>query len=539
MVRSVLPETYDGFVLDAVAAFPLEVVEVLKAHPASSFTEAWPTLCALRLNKLAYAARLHEYFERVFQVIVNEWKAPIDEARLGFFRSLLMYILSGHWIACIWYAVGELTLEAHYHSLWISYPGALTVVEGTGETVHSLDHISMGRKYIRSMHFAIGSITTTFYGDVVSMNLPELMTEMVVVLFSIYVFGSLVGAHSELHDVYSHNKAEFEQNLASVQHYLLQNAVPKALKKQVKQYYASVWRRRHGEDEFAAIETVSPSLREDVVYSILSHFARKVTALQSLDVHFLRRLLVCLQHVICSENEEVVIRGDVDRSMYFIHKGRVLVKRDASEQTKEEGECFGELALLYGVPREETCIALSISELYRLDHEPYEALLLEYPEYRRKNKLAWTSPMGKSHSLSSVAKTVLKTRQAAGVQLPLDESEYSRVLDDQVPRSYVFRAAMQVLANLDHVDSLEAKHLVQMARRGARRRLKRRMGIETARDKTKETAAEGNSEVHSFAANPSSARRSSRSTHDVEPSSADRRLSRIQQLKRDWHLDDP
>ncbi|GLE01007.1 hypothetical protein PINS_up009820 [Pythium insidiosum] len=539
-VRFALSGAYEGFLLDLMGAFPLEAFVALVHDSTATFADAWPQLCAFRLNKLVYATRLRELFERVFQVIVNEWKLPVDEARLAFFRSLFMYLLCGHWIACAWYAVGDLTLKAHYHSLWISYPGALVVVEETGETTHDLDHIPMGRKYIRSMHFAIGSITTTFYGDVVSMNIPELITEMIVVLFSIYVFGSLVGAHSELHDVYSRNKAEFEQNLTALQHYLQQNAVPKALKKQIKQYYASVWRRRHGEDEFAAIETVSPSLREDVVYSRLSQFARKVTALRSLDVHFLRRLLVCLQYVICSENEEVVIRGDVDRSMYFIHKGRVLVKRDASELTKEEGECFGELALLYGVPREETCIALSVSELYRLDYEPYEALLLEYPEYRKRNKLTWTNTIGgKNHTLSSLAKTVLVTRQVGGggaEQLNIDISEFSRLLDDQVPRSYVFKAAMEVLANLDHVDSLEAKHLVQKARRGARLYLKRLMGIETARDNTPEAALDADCDVHSFTTNPPTPGRGG-STHDGEQGIMDHRLSRIQQLKREWHLE--
>ncbi|KAJ0403427.1 hypothetical protein ATCC90586_001716 [Pythium insidiosum] len=419
---------YDGFLLDIVASLPLELCIFFNRTQFVdlSFKERWPTLYA-----------------------VYDLKVPLPAAYVGFAQSLI------------------------------------THTSGYQLTSAEVDHVSLARKYMRSMHFSVGSITTTFYGDVVSFNVPEMMIEMLVNLMSIYIFGSLIAAHGEIHEVYSRKKALFEQNLLELQHFLQQNTVPKGLKRQVKSYYASIWRRRHGDAEFAAIQGLSRSLREDVViwrrrhgdaefaaiqglsrslredvvYETMLPFVCKVSGFRHLDIRFLRGLLTRLQYIVCSENEEVVIRGDIDRSMYFIDKGRVLVKQGTAEVTKEEGEFFGEMALLYGIPREETCIALSVSELYRLDHGPYEELVQEFPEQRQKTRREWTA--------CAPASTPAPAPLTHG---PVHDDE----IDEQlVQQGFVYRAGMQLLASLNHVDAFTAREIGWKIKDSARRHAQR------------------------------------------------------------------
>ncbi|GLE01005.1 hypothetical protein PINS_up009818 [Pythium insidiosum] len=454
---------YDGFLLDIIASLPLElfIFSVRSRFIGVGFSDRWPTLCLLRLNKLFYTQHTSELSGSLIQYAIYDLKLPFPEAYVNFVQSLLTYVMMGHWIACMWFGVSAASLD-RYSISWLSTPGMLEMgshSSGHQLTAADVNHVSLARKYMRAMHFALGSITTLFYGDVVSFNVAEMLTEMLVNLLSIYIFGSLVAAHGEIHDVFSRKKALFEQNLLELQHYLHQNAVPKALKKQIKYYYASIWRRRHGDAEFSAIQTVSRSLQEDVVYETMLSFVCKVIAFRHLDVRFLRGLLTRLQYVICSENEDVVIRGDVDRSMYFIDKGRVLVKQGTAEVTKDEGEFFGEMALLYGIPREESCITLSVSELYRLDHDPYEELLLEFPEHRQKTRREWTAPP--SVSVPTLAPVV-----------------HADILDDDideqvVQRGFVYTAGMQLLASLGHVDAMTAREMGWKIKDSARRHAQR------------------------------------------------------------------
>lgn len=514
VLKSVLFDSQ--FRYDIAALVPLDLVLFGMGLSLSTieYPEKWKHLCFLRLNKILHATRIEPLSDSLIQYAVYDMKVRIAEARLYFVRSLASYLMMGHFIACVWFATSEKAYHDYSYS-WLSTSGMLVQVsESETSSGHSgavdLKHVSLTRKYYRAMHFAIGSITTLFYGDIVSMNLIELFVEIAVILWSIYIYGTLVGAHGEMYQFHSKRKAIFEQNLSELQHYLVLNEVPKGLKKQVKQYYASIWRRRRGEEEFDAIANISRTLQEDVVYATLHRFAWKVSIFHALNVHFLRALLVRLTFVVCSESEEVVIRGDVDRSMYFISLGRILVKQANCEVTKEKGEFFGELALLYGVPRHETCVALSTAELYRLDHDPYEELLLDFPEYRAKNKLEWTT----AEAAPSVMSTLLHTlslsaarssggggatnalrnlsaivasnneedKQRAASTRNLNAATGGGIAEEEVPACYIYRATMELLARLEKLDTLEAKHIINQGRHGARKHLKKLAGVETARD---------------------------------------------------------
>ncbi|KAL4133846.1 hypothetical protein PRIC2_004162 [Phytophthora ramorum] len=477
----------------------------------------WMSRWVLRLNRMLLVERIEPLTEELFQFLIYDRKVHLNEALLYYLRGLTSYISMGHLLACIWFITSDLGFHI-YGTSWLSTSGMLTFI-GNGAaavkederrlseatTTFSLESVSLFHKYLRSLLFSMECISTLFYGDIVSMNPLELIVEIAITLWSIYIYGALVGAQGELLDSRARREAAFEQMLGELQHYLVQNEVPKGIKRHIKAYYARLWLRRKGEAEFAAVENVSRALYEDVVSTTLRNFAVQVTAFRALDDQFLRAILVCLQYVVCSESEEVFVVGDMDRSMYFIAQGRVLVKMGSSESTRARGEFFGELALLYGISRLETCVAITVTELYRLDHEPYERLLLEFPEYRARNKLAWTTYSSGSVRDKSVVEEALRCFRQFGppginmsisnglngpVMIPngvpillsvADIAANSERIDAQLPHSYIYRSAMELLSRLSKVDPLEAKDLFLKSRDGARRQLKAALGIITSR----------------------------------------------------------
>ncbi|KAI9981001.1 hypothetical protein PInf_010351 [Phytophthora infestans] len=409
--------------------------------------------------KLCFATDLTELSgiesltEKLFQYLIYGRKIPASEAFLYYLRGLASYV----------------TMATFY-----------------------LESVSLSRKYLRSLLFSMECISTLFYGDILSMNPLELVAEIAITLWSIYIYGALVGAQGELLDAQARREAAFEQGLGELQHYLVENEVPKKLKRQIKSYYARVWRRRRGENEFVAVAHVSHTLHEDVVLATLRGFAARVTAFRSLDEHFLRGLLVCLQYVVCSEGEEVAMKGDVDRSMYFIAQGRILVKLECGESIRERGAFFGELALLYGVSRLETCVALALTELYRLDHQPYEHLLQDFPQYRERNKLAWTSPDTAAPDRAMLEALVINFQRGGGDSIERPTTASAANSDDVVanaerinadlPYSHISKFIMGLLAQLQRVDPLEARDLVLRGRAGARKQLKALLGLATSRE---------------------------------------------------------
>ncbi|EGZ18456.1 hypothetical protein PHYSODRAFT_502297 [Phytophthora sojae] len=452
-----------------VAMLPLELllisdkIRVPFSHSLGLSIDAswWASRWMLRMNRMLLIRRIDHLSEQFLQFVIHDLKFSVSEAVLYFLRGLSSYLATGHILACIWFGISEVGFH-YYGTSWLS----------TSSTFY-LASISLARKYLRSLLFSMECISTLFYGDILSMNPLELIAEIAITLWSIYIYGALVGAQAELLDSRARKEAAFEQSLGELQHYVVQNGVPKALKRQIKAYYARLWRRCRGEHEFAAVSGVSRALYEDVILTTLRNFVAQVRSFRALDEHFLRALLVCLRYAVCSENEEVFVVGDVDRSMYFIAHGRILIKTGSSEFARERGDHFGELALLYGISRLETAVALSVSELYRLDHEPYERLLLEFPEHRTRNKLAWTTVDDADlvgSPTSQNAQTALALRPSIAKVAATTPSN----VDARLQYSFVYRATMKMLANMQTLHPLEAKDLILKCREAARRHLLRR-----------------------------------------------------------------
>ncbi|KAG7383988.1 hypothetical protein PHYPSEUDO_003157 [Phytophthora pseudosyringae] len=382
--------------LEVATSLPLDLLLYLPPLSTSRLADhRWLYMSLFQLNKVPRIVESIEASERLTQFLAADLNLPVSESRLHFIRTLCVYLLSGHWIACLWFRLG---LHAYdiYGDSWLSTYKMLPV-----DAFGALRDIPTSRRYLRSLHFAIGSITTVFYGDVVSMNAVETVVEIAFIVVCILIFGVLVGAQGEMIEANYKHKMLFEQNLMELYHFLKSNAVPRDVRQRLRLYYTNTWLKSHGHDNLEGVRGLSTLLVEDIAQYTLRDFANRVSILKSCDESFLRSLLTCLKHIICSSSEAVVRKGDVDRSMYFIAKGNVLVQGPGFELVKHEGDFFGELSLLYGIPRSATCSSLGVSLLYVLEWETYERLLADYPEYREQNRREWV-----------VVSTVLKTGES-------------------------------------------------------------------------------------------------------------------------------
>ncbi|KAL3667687.1 hypothetical protein V7S43_007240 [Phytophthora oleae] len=498
---------------DIVAMLPLELllfavdIKLPTTQLSQSIKNAnalwWTTRWVLRINRMLFFRRIQSLSEELFQFAIHDLNLPVSEELLYFLREMASYVTMGHLLACIWFITSEIGFY-HYGISWLSTPGMLLFAshgnptvdvgdshrllrEATSTSSFTLENVSIVRQYLRSLLFSMECISTLFNGDIISMNPVELIAEIVITFWSIYIYGALIGAQGEWIDSQARQEAAFEQNLAELQHFLTQNDVPKGLKRQVKAYYARMWRRHQGRPEFASVANVSRALYEDVVLATQRDFISQVRVFRVLDDNFLRGLLVCLEYVVCSEGEEVVTKGDMDRSMYFIAQGQVLVRMDCGEMMRERGEFFGEFALLYGISRLETCTALSVAELYRLDHDPYEKLLHDFPGYRRRNKQSWTTPVPQIESAlrannysgthKSTASTILGMAPILANRASVRKLDAvtSQSIENELAHSYVYKSTMEMLAQLQTMDPEEAKSLILKVRAGSRKRLSREM----------------------------------------------------------------
>lgn len=106
-------------------------------------------------------------------------------------------------------------------------------------------------------------------------------------------------------------------------------------------------------------------------------------------------IIAAMKKKVCSEGEVVIKQGDDGNEMYIVERGTLNCSKfveDGSEmqlRTYNEGESFGELSLLYNVPRAANIKAASECVLWLIDRNTFTYYVKESSINRRKELISF------------------------------------------------------------------------------------------------------------------------------------------------------
>mmetsp|Transcript_24505 Transcript_24505/g.38480 ORF Transcript_24505/g.38480 Transcript_24505/m.38480 type:complete len:818 (+) Transcript_24505:156-2609(+) len=102
---------------------------------------------------------------------------------------------------------------------------------------------------------------------------------------------------------------------------------------------------------------------------------------QHVSSKLLPELIEAFEPVMITKGTEIIKEGDVGDYFYVIGSGRVAFEVDDKHVgVANQGQTFGELALLYQAPRAATCTAKSMCGLFRLDQETFRRIMAQQME---------------------------------------------------------------------------------------------------------------------------------------------------------------
>ena len=100
-------------------------------------------------------------------------------AIINMLKVIAVVLFIGHWIACLFYAVGSSDYEADW-DCWF--------------TNVSLEDRPNDEKYIAALYWAFATMTTVGYGDIYPISINEKLFAMAAMLVSCGVFAYVVGS---------------------------------------------------------------------------------------------------------------------------------------------------------------------------------------------------------------------------------------------------------------------------------------------------------------------------------------------------------
>lgn len=482
-----------SFVIDALSILPLEILAIVGVYASTTTAISalqptmhppqtlWHALSLLRVNRFLRGVHLHSLSDKVQRFLLYDLKLSFVRPSVCYLlRLALDFALGTHWVACLFFGISFLTYDDARPS-WLTAPGML-LFEGCS-SFYEVTHVPMLVAYLRSLHFSIGAITTVCYGDILPLNAIENVVTLAVIFISVAFFSMLSGGFFKFFEHELGKRAEYEEKVAQIGHFMVFHQFPARTWKQMQVYFALSWQESKGMHENHMLRGLTTTVRQDIALHVHANLMKHVRLFTHTDEQFACVVVAALQHELFVRNDVIIQRGDMGRSLYIIETGlvsicvvrnlygrtstaegtadkanthrssvtewispatmpladaqrvvaagahaggrpggigggtpgdggtpvvamgapvlvrdlaAVLKGRGARKVTQREEkfvkgpfDYFGERSLLFGTPRNATCVALCVCSLFVLSIDRFEAILDEFPHYRSLCVKVW------------------------------------------------------------------------------------------------------------------------------------------------------
>lgn len=314
----------------------------------------------LRLAKFRKKLREFEYFLSSSQI----------STFLMAFRLLIMMVIVGHWIACLW--------------VFISYDDYENCQ--TWLTNSDLGNETKFDIYISAMYWSLASMSSVGYGDIKALNMGEKFVSIICVVIGSGIFTFIVSNIGTLVSKQASNANDHRERVVKFNSFMQNNEVPPELKFKVRRYMDYLWEKREvrmlHESEF--LELLSDPLRDAIFHhtrgkilqgcKILSQLCSGQVLLQMSRIFEPR--VYAPNDIICEQNER-------SSEMHFVLLGIVEVLHESTKTVfanLSPDACFGQISFFTLCPRKASVRCLEFVETLSLNRVHVDNLAERFPE---------------------------------------------------------------------------------------------------------------------------------------------------------------
>ncbi|XP_077978719.1 uncharacterized protein LOC144434138 [Glandiceps talaboti] len=370
-----------NFFFDLMAGFPTELIAFAVFGSFSGY--AVHAYAVVRLNRLLGVYRLPLAFNYLESGVERE-TGFIREVKFLFY--LLMFI---HLWACLWYInacppifsinpteddlVGR--VKTNYHRC-LNNSWALMYTD------HNVTAASIAGQYVVSLYWASATSASVGYGDIHANNVGEMVIALLSMIIGIAFFGYVIASVAASLANADSQRARYQEKITAIHAFMKDQDMEYNIRHMVKNYYEYLWLRTKGVDPDSLFDGLPLSLKADVTLSLYQELINKVPLFQNTEIGFQKMLSMCIKPVYYLATDYVVRKHDIGSEMFFIHRGVVEVVSEDGHivfDTMQAGRFFGEISLVFSVPRTASIRTQNNCDIFVLTKEDLDRVLTHYP----------------------------------------------------------------------------------------------------------------------------------------------------------------
>jgi voltage-gated potassium channel len=249
-----------------------------------------------------------------------------------------------------------------------------------------IDNIDTIPTYVDAIYWCITTITTVGYGDIHPITDFQKILTMVAMFIGVAVYGYVIGNVASLLSNIDIAKASFSKQMEDINSFLSYKSVPKILKQKVHNYYQYVWHNQMALSEHELLSNLPSSLKTEISLHLHRNLIEHVPFFKNTDRDFISDIISQLQTRVFLPGDYIFKKGEIGNCMYFICNGNIDVLSEDEVSviaTLNEGDYFGEIALIKKLTRTRSVIAKDYCHLCALEKKDFDNLLEKYPKFKK------------------------------------------------------------------------------------------------------------------------------------------------------------
>jgi len=314
----------------------------------------------LRMIRIAKLKRILGKFESFIQTstVIN---GILSLAKLSIFIFFL-----AHWCACIWYLIGT------------SNSSSFSWLERS-----DLEGASFKDRYVASLYFAITTMLTVGYGDIIPVNANERVISIFMMILGGGVFGYLMNSIAMIAKSIEGERGKAKKAIYKISRFMQRKGLTKDIQARAKKYLEFTLDNDDGIklEESAVLDELSSNLKQEVYKQINGKFLSETPIFNR---YFSRRFLHQLSRELNEKSYspgEIIFDQNTELSVYFIAKGTIDLSYPGftqSLETHEKGGYFGELSFFKNFPASIVARSKGFSHILFLRRSQFDNIVEKY-----------------------------------------------------------------------------------------------------------------------------------------------------------------
>lgn len=357
------------FIIDFMSIFPFaEVAEAATSKEEASAAAAESELGRMNAIQMVRLLRVLKLI-RIMKIsrLLQRWQQSVDQVNflvVTLCKDSAILVASSHWVACLLGLVLEME-EMRVYTL-------RTRVE---ETYENGDRMGPWSLYVACLYWAVMTLTSIGYGDIVPVNDEERVVCVVIMLLGSCIFAYVVGSICGICATLGEEESDFKNGLEKLNQLMQLKKLPRALKNRLRGFYYSSRSLRRESRMRDVYDLLSPALLGELVLASDSAWVTKVWWLRGTTREFVVVLSKALRILAIAPKE---VFG-YPSTMYVLDKGVVSYQK----RVLLTGDTWGDDDMLLFSPlmlaQHRPAYSLTFSQVQSLPRTAIEDACESYP----------------------------------------------------------------------------------------------------------------------------------------------------------------